>query len=201
MTIFSYVVLHDFGFAPNPFGGVCTLATCKPQIRRTAQVGDWIVGTGSAQKSLAGHLVYAMRVSEALTFNDYWRDSRFIGKVPRTDGALKHVYGDNIYHQDDSGQWLQADSRHSLDDGNANPGHVSTDTSTNRVLVAAEFSYFGASGPRVPAELRSSYGVDLVQSGRGHRCRLPEDLATATVRWLGSLDRGVLGRPADWPRR
>lgn len=199
MRVFSYVVLHDFGFAPNPFGGVCTLATCKPRIRRTAQIGDWIVGTGSAQKSLAGRLVYAMKVSEALTFNDYWHAPRFASKVPRTDASRKYVYGDNIYHQDESGQWLQADSRHSLDDGEANPGHVKTDTSADRVLIGAEFSYFGADGPLVPAELRSGHGVDLVQSGRGHRCRLPEDLVNATLAWLGSLDRGVLGRPADWP--
>ena len=201
MAIFSYVVLHDFGFAPNPFGGVCTLATCKPQIRRTARAGDWIVGTGSAQKSLGGRLVYAMHVSESLTFNDYWIDPRFAAKVPRTDGALKHVYGGNIYHQDQSGNWLQADSRHSLADGSANPGHVKTDTSTDSVLIGAEFSYFGADGPPIPAELRSGYAVDLVLSGRGHRCRLPEDLVTATQAWLGTLDRGLLGRPADWPAR
>jgi hypothetical protein len=201
MRIFSYVVLHDFGFAPNPFGRACTLATCKPQVRRTAQVGDWIVGTGSAQKSLAGRLVYAMRVSETLTFDEYWHDPRFADKVPRTDGALKHVYGDNVYHRDESGNWLQADSRHSLADGRANPGHVKTDTSTDRVLVGAEFSYFGATGPLVPAELRSANGVDLVLSGRGHRCRLPADLVTATIAWLATLERGLVGRPADWPAR
>ena len=27
--LFSYVVDHDYGFAPNPFGGFCTLAKCK----------------------------------------------------------------------------------------------------------------------------------------------------------------------------
>nr|WP_269667332.1 hypothetical protein [Polaromonas naphthalenivorans] len=26
---------HDSGFAPNPFHGTLTLATCKPGIRRT----------------------------------------------------------------------------------------------------------------------------------------------------------------------
>lgn len=34
MTLYSYVVAHDFGFAPNPFDGLCTLATCKPDIRK-----------------------------------------------------------------------------------------------------------------------------------------------------------------------
>ncbi len=44
--IHSYIVRYDSGFAPNPFYGFCTLATCKPDIRKHAQVGDWIVGTG-----------------------------------------------------------------------------------------------------------------------------------------------------------
>ena len=50
MKLFSYVVARDYGFAPNPFFSTCTLATCKPKIRRTASVGDWIIGTGSKKK-------------------------------------------------------------------------------------------------------------------------------------------------------
>ena len=40
--IHSYVVRYDSGFAPNPFYGYCTLATCKPNIRRSADIGDWV---------------------------------------------------------------------------------------------------------------------------------------------------------------
>lgn len=40
MKLFSYVVAREYGFAPNPFFGWCTLATCKPKIRVTAEVGD-----------------------------------------------------------------------------------------------------------------------------------------------------------------
>ncbi|MBC6697349.1 Nmad2 family putative nucleotide modification protein [Hymenobacter puniceus] len=47
MALYSYVLRFDTGDAPNPYGGVCTLAVCKPAIRRTAQIGDWILGTGS----------------------------------------------------------------------------------------------------------------------------------------------------------
>jgi hypothetical protein len=64
MRYFSYVVARDYGFAPNPFLGICTLATCKPDIRKAAGVGDWIFGTGSAKWKLTGHLVFAMNVTE-----------------------------------------------------------------------------------------------------------------------------------------
>lgn len=68
--LFACVVDHDLGFAPNPFGGICTLAKCKfggkkRNIIELAEVGDWIAGTGAADiRKSAGHgkLIYAMRV-------------------------------------------------------------------------------------------------------------------------------------------
>jgi hypothetical protein len=78
--LFSYVVEHDYGFAPNPFGGFCTLAKCKYRtssrrnIVELAEVGDWIAGTGGAdRRKSAGHgnLVYAMRVDEIVPLNAY----------------------------------------------------------------------------------------------------------------------------------
>jgi len=38
--LYSYTVRYDDGAAPNPFNGMCTLAICKPAIRRTAAPGD-----------------------------------------------------------------------------------------------------------------------------------------------------------------
>lgn len=32
--LYAYKMTHDTGFAPNPYFGVCTLACCKPRIRR-----------------------------------------------------------------------------------------------------------------------------------------------------------------------
>ena len=77
--LFSYVVDHDYGFAPNPFGGCCTLAKCKygtskRNIVELAEVGDWIAGTGGVDLSKsAGHgkLIYAMRVDEIIPLNEY----------------------------------------------------------------------------------------------------------------------------------
>lgn len=80
------------------------------------------MGAGSADKSLAGRLVYAMQVVEVLTFDEYMKDARFERKVPTDPGAVKRAYGDNIYRHGDDGAWLQADSRHSLADGNPTLG-------------------------------------------------------------------------------
>ena len=79
--LFSYVVDHDNGFAPNPSGGICTLAKCKygtkkRNIVEMAKKGDWIAGTGGVDLSKsAGHgkLIYAMRVDKKLSLAEYCR--------------------------------------------------------------------------------------------------------------------------------
>lgn len=94
--LFSYVIDHDYGFAPNPFGGFCTLARCKygkkrRNILELAEKGDWIVGTGGADiEKSAGHgkLIYAMRVDEKLTLVDYFKNEYFQGRKDNLpDGA------------------------------------------------------------------------------------------------------------------
>ena len=88
MRLFSYVVDHDYGFAPNPDGGLCTLAKCKfgtkrRNITELADPGDWVIGTGGASADSAGHgkLVYAMRVDQIIPLAIYCTDERFMGRV------------------------------------------------------------------------------------------------------------------------
>lgn len=89
MTVWSYKVARDYGFAPNPFHGVCTLACCKPLIRGHADIGDWVIGAGSKANGLWGKIVYAMIVDETLTFDQYWNDHRFQVKKPVIGGTHK----------------------------------------------------------------------------------------------------------------
>ena len=156
--IYSYVVRYDSGFAPNPFYGYCTLATCKPDIRRTADIGDWIVGSGSSSRDVrrGGQMVYAMRVTEVMSFDEYSVDHRFEAKKPYRRGSRKQSCGDNIYYRDGSdATWQQLDSFHSNNNGEANPDHVNRDTGVNRVLVSDDFVYFGGNGPKFPEYLIS----------------------------------------------
>ncbi len=89
MRIFVYVLKFDSGFAPNPFHGWCTLACCKPAIRRTSRPGDWIVGL--TPRALGNRVAYAMRVAESLSFEEYWSDPRFKSKRPRWKKGASRV--------------------------------------------------------------------------------------------------------------
>lgn len=161
MNLFSYKIEHDFGLAPNPFWGYCTLAVCRGSVRgnKRLEVGDWVIGTGSkaleklAGTSLVHYLIYAMKVEEVLTFQEYWEDDRFDRKKPVVNGTLVQMYGDNFYHKDEDGEWIQEDSAHSKRDGSPNCRHVLKDTKVDAVLTARHFYYFGAKAKEIPEHL------------------------------------------------
>jgi hypothetical protein len=200
--IYSYVVRYDSGFAPNPFYGNCTLATCKPDIRRGAKIGDWVVGSGSNNRSVrrGGHLVYAMRVTDAITFDEYGTDPRFETKKPFRNGSRKQSCGDNIYfrvHPD--APWQQRDSFHSRSDGSLNPDHVRRDTGVDRVLVSNDFAYFGGEGPEFPAELKDQQGRRLCKAGRGISAFEDPQLVSRLEQWIRSFGAGgYRGAPFEW---
>ena len=202
MTLFSYVVARDFGFAPNPFYGFCTLATCKPKIREKAEVGDWVIGTGSIAQRRGNFLVYAMCVTEVMTFNKYWNDPRFRHKKPNLRGSLKQCYGDNIYFRCETGQWHQQDSHHSLEGGEQNPANLGLDTGVDRVLVSdGHYYYWGGEGPEIAKKFLSYHGVDIRKRGMGHRCRFPPGMVNDFIEWLDSLGtQGYAGEPLDWKK-
>lgn len=200
--IYSYVVRYDSGFAPNPFYGYCTLATCKPGIRRKAKVDDWIVGSGSNDRTVGrgGYLVYAMRVTEVMTFDDYALDPRFEAKRPFRNGSRKQSCGDNIYFRGaPTAAWQQRDSFHSLNDGSVNPQHVQRDTSVNRVLVSSDFVYFGGMGPKFPQDLEDHEGRPLCKSGRGLSCFDDPILIKKLEQWVCNFGvGGYQGAPYEW---
>jgi len=148
--LFIYVVRRDLGFAPNPFHGVCTLVTCKPDIRRSAQIGDWVMGVGGVRLKATGRCLYLMKVTEMSTFDEYWADSRFRSKRPLRNGSLVMMVGDSIYHRNDGvGAWIQADSHHSNPDGSPNMTNLKTDTRSANVLISTNFYYFGSCAPLI----------------------------------------------------
>ncbi len=71
-------------------------------MRKSAAVGDWIIGTGPKSKNRAAYLVYAMCVTETMSFNAYWNDPRFRQKRLDLRSSIKKAFGDNIYHRDEN---------------------------------------------------------------------------------------------------
>lgn len=194
MKVYSYVIEHDLGFAPNPFHGICTLACCKPEIRKKAVEGDYILGTGAVKPKLRGHLTFWMRIGKVLTFDDYWQDKRFRRKRPVICGTTYLRYGDNIYHRNGAGIYLQENSFHSHEDGSISTGDLKRDTGkTDKVLIGREFAFWGRSGPKLPKHLEV-----FLKKGPGHRCNFTGEQIDALLKWLHPLPRGYIDEPAHW---
>lgn len=190
MKLFSYIVSHDKGFAPNPFWGYCTLATCKPAIRRTAKKGDLIVGLSPKAK---GHrVVYVMRVDDIMTFDKYFRDPQFARKIPDyTTGNEIHKCGDNCYEPGHQGRFRQLRSMHSKGCGE-NPTNKKRDLDGIHVLISQHFCYFGPEAPLLPRSLNE------LKVGRSHKCRFSEQVIKRVVHWMDSQPSGVQTSPTKW---
>ncbi len=192
MRLFSYILRHDGGFAPNPFHGVCTLACCKPVIRRLSQPGDLVVGL--TPKGMGYRLAYAMVVSEVLPFSAYWVDQRFTGKRPNwSTGSRVDRVGDNCYEPIGSHDFRQHPSVHSNRDGSEDVDKKAWDLSGHSVLVAQRFWYFGNDGLDLPPEF------EFLQVGRGHRSQFSDEQIQRVTDFFNQIPIGVHGAPRDWP--
>lgn len=181
LRLFAYKMSHDSGFAPNPFWGHLTLATCKPQIRLHKRKGDWIAGFSSGE--LCGdavgkeRLVYLMQVNKRIPMAQYYGDPTFAEKIPRRRGA-RHIdrLGDNIYrprHEPATApsDFEQIPNDHHYNTANCSPDRDAQahDLSGGFVLVADRFVYFGSKPLSLPSAIRPT--VPVGQSSQGWRTK------------------------------
>ncbi len=186
--LYSYCIPYDDGAAPNPYWEYCTLAICKPAIRRTAQIGDWIVGTGSRRHNIAGRVVYVMRVSEIVAMKDYdrWTRRNSPNRIPDINHKdFRRRLGDSIYDFS-SGRPVQRPSVHDA-------GNIDTDLGGKNVLISDYYFYFGDKPIKLPLSLRP-----IIHQQQGHKVRQNTPYLDVFLRWLTRLNRKpnkLLGRP------
>ncbi len=180
----------------NPFWGYCTLACCKPTIRRTAQKGDWIVGLSSRKKGYK--IIYAMQVEEILSYKEYYRDKRFAAKIPKNfiTGKTKGECGDNIYKPLPNEKFRQLPSHHSNKKHHEieNIKSKNHDMKGEKVLISKRFHYFGGKAIKLPKELRG------LKVGRGHRNRFSEDVIKKFLSFIAERQKGLCAFPTLWDK-
>lgn len=181
MKLYTYCLRWDDGAAPNPFWGICTLAICKPAIRRTARKGDWVVGLGSVNSpvgDISGSVVYAMRVSDvrSLWGYDILCRSKYEGKIPDWSSSdfMRRV-GDCIY---DYGEEQPPKMRK----GVHGEGHRKRDLSGVNALISDHFYYFGDKPVELPSHLMA-----LIHSQQAHKVDLNQKYVEPFLKWIESL--------------
>jgi len=185
MELYSSCIPYDDGAAPNPFWGICTLTICKPAIRRTASIGDWVIGTGA--KNIKGHgnlsnkLIYAMNVTDKMTLQDY--DSFCRDKYPKkipdwTHRDYRRRLGDCIYDYS-SDPPIKRKGVH-------NKGNYEKDLSGKYSLISEHFYYFGDKPIDIPDSLKP-----IVLQRQGHKKRLNRPYIPTFLSWIESLNLEV----------
>jgi hypothetical protein len=188
MKLCSYIIVHDKGLAPNPFWEYCTLGVCTPNHQGAkVEIGDWIIGT--EQKSKGNKLIYAMKVSEILGFDDYFRDSRFERKKPKIQGASREKCGDNFYFKNNLGNWQKLisgfhDETHQQEQDLKHPF----------VFVSNYYFYFGGQAIELPKNFSA-----LIQKRQGIKWHREQRLILEFCAWLSkSHQPGLIALPRDF---
>lgn len=179
MKLFSYVVDHDTGFAPNPYFGICSLAHCKfgkkkKNIVESAEVGDWIIGTGGKSKKSSGHgtVIYAMQVDEKLSLKQYYNDKRFREKK-RIKISFENSRGDNL---------------------------TEFKNVTNRfALLSYHYFYFGENAITFPDKFKNHNTFPLEKKGPNYKSNFDENYIHEFLEWLHSkYSPGIKGNPCSY---
>jgi len=190
--LFTYIITQDCGSAPNPFNGMCTLAICKPAIRRVAEIGDWVVGFASvnAPNNLGHKMIYAMKVTGKVTMQAYDQLSRssLPNRIPNVNSwHLPDRLGDSIYDYQNLNAYGIPAIRNSVHD----EGNRTTDLGGENVLLSTHFYYFGSNAIAIKEELRK-----IVPVTQGHRSTSNQDVLPQFETWIAS--QGEMGQ-RGWP--
>jgi len=176
--LYSYCIINDHGAAPNPFWDICTLAICKPVIRRSAAVGDWIAATGSMRHGFENHLVYAMKVTQVMTMAEY--DALCKRQLPQKipvykTSDLRLKVGDCIYDYSNGEPPLLRVSVHTEENRQRDLGGLN-------VLLSDHFYYFGRKPVPLPGHL-----LPIVRQGQGHKSFANDPYIDAFINWINGF--------------
>lgn len=194
--IYSYVLPYDFGVAPNPFWGLCTLTVCKPIIRKNAEVGDWVVGTGSVnaecidglesaecidgKRNLSDRLIYAMKICKKIPLNRYdeFCKTTLPNKIPDWNSPDWRIrMGDCIY--DYSNETLPPTQRgkyHTEADRLVDLGGENS-------LLSNHFYYFGSEAKEIRDDLKV-----IIKQKQGHRKIENQDIVERFEEWISEFE-------------
>jgi len=190
-TIYSYVLRTDDGAAPNPLWGICTLTICKPVIRRTAKIGDWVIGVGSANAEVSkrkfepysNKLVYAMKITDIKSLAEYdaFCCAHIPNKIPQWDkGDWKFRVGDSIYD-------FSNGNSPKLRKGVHNEDCKETDLRGCNALLSDCFFYFGKDAKEIPSHLSQ-----IIKKNRGHKKITNIQIITDFEVWINQFEQNKI---------
>lgn len=182
---YVYKLTSDAGGAPCPTDDVLTLAICKPKIRSTAQVGDWLFGFAGRSTIGDERLIYIAEITEKLEGGSYYGDSRYLN---RPDAIYQWV-GDELVWK--TGSKFHPDGAGLLNDVGEPPYQRAA------VLVSTNFRYMGRKGTEQWKEQFPSLAEAVHATSQGHRVDMLKEnlIALRDAVWREYPNKMKIGTP------
>lgn len=183
--IYLYKMICDNGGAPCIQNKLLSLAICKPQIRKQAEVGSLILGF--VGKTMIRHassppdcaLIYAARVTKVIPGKEYYDDRGSYSR--RADSIYRWNENEHRFH------WIK-------NDFHDNPDSIDHDLGKNRdhcqVLLSNNYRYFGRVAKRWEEFKLVTQCVEHMT--QGHRVNHSDEL----FKELERLETKLWGEPA-----
>ncbi len=176
--IWRYVLATDNGMAPCVENKWLSLCCCKPRIRESARVGDWVVGFVPKRIKLA-HVAWLGRVGKIFPLGEY--EQQFSSRLDAIYSLRRSASGEEVlvplrtdYHADEHSR--------------------ARDLKGRNCLIFEPFWYWGNAGVPVPHEIADLAHYHVGQSTRKSS---PEKIASLEA-WAKSVaPPGVHGEPRD----
>ena len=171
---------NDSGCAPNPYYGFCSLALCKNLIRKHAKINDYIIGFGSKTLGSFNKIIYIMKVTDKMSYDNY-------NKFCKQNNKKKIKYGDCIYYKVKN-TFKQRKNIHHHNEC------IIHDTKSPYVLISDDYLYFGKNAIDIPYEL-----TNIIPTSRGHKSKSIESLENNFDIWFklikNKYKKNILGTP------
>jgi len=139
--IYSYLLVSDNGSAPCIQENILSLAICKPKIRKTANIGDYIIAftSKSMKVSQEPKIIYIAKITNKLLLNNYYTKFK---------NRKDCIYDNNLI-------LIKNDFHNSC--------NIKKDINGKYVLLSNEFIYFGNNFIDVPNKIKN-----IVPKYQGH---------------------------------
>lgn len=154
---YVYKCIVDNGGAPCVQDELLSLAICKPMLRRTAEVGNWLVAFGSKGDRPSHRLIYIAEVTKVLDQGEYYTGNTYFNRKDciyrkRADGQYEWVK--NLIHGPEA-----------MDrDLGKSPHYASA-----RTIISDNFRYFGRNASNEWIHRHPHLAVLVSDLKQGHR--------------------------------
>jgi hypothetical protein len=187
-TIYVYKCVVDDGTAPCVSGGLLSMTVCKPKVRASAKIGDYVLAFGTNAPPAPNRLVYAARITSILTGGRYFDTPKYKRRK------------DCIYERTPQGTLRLSPHASAHNTGtHAKDIGPPPDYPNAIALLSTDFRYFGGAGTD-DWKQHALHLKQMIESlGQGHRVNhtrpVRDDLLQLLERTWKKFPRKVNGKP------